>query len=86
MIKEHQAPGKGVGGVNVSGTSNRTDSSPTKTTDGGTSPLTSGGDPLDAHHPKSVPAHMSELKRHSGDKVVKGGSSQAGSVGGYQGK
>lgn len=85
MIKEHQAAGKGTGGQSVTGTQNRVDSSPTNVSDHGVTEQTKGGDPYTAHKPGALPGHMSELSKHSGT-AAKGGSSQAGSVGGYEGK
>lgn len=86
MIKDNQGiGGKGTGGTSVTGTQNRVDSSPT-TLEAGVTEQTKGGDPYTAHKPGAVPGHMSELNKHSGAAVVKGGSSQAGSVGGYEGK
>lgn len=86
MIKEHTKPGSGTGGTSVTGVQSKPDSTPTETTAGGTSDLTKGGDPLSGHNPGTLPGHMKELHRHAGDKVAKGGSSQAGSVGPYIGE
>lgn len=86
MIKEHTAPGKGVGGQAITGSHAKADSSATETTAGGTSDMTKGADPLDNFHPKALPGHLAELKKHAGDKVTKGGDSQASSVGPYLGK
>lgn len=85
MIKEHLAEGKGAGGKSVSGAAPGSDSAGSKIM-GGVSPTTSGGDPYSAYNPKSTPGHVAQLKHHAGEKVAKGGSSQAGSVGPYQGK
>ena len=85
MIKEHMGEGKGGGGKSVTGDAPGADKEPSSLKHGVT-PQTSGSDPLDRHKPSSVPGHMSQLKQHSGDKVVRGGKSQAGSVGGYLGK
>lgn len=80
-----QGGSKGVGGMAITGKGKGSDStSPTK--EAGVTDLTSGGDPYDRFKPKNVPAHNALLKQHSGEKVWKGGDSQAGSVGPYLGE
>lgn len=85
MIKEMMKECSGCGGKSVTGDAPGADKEPSSMKHGVT-PQTSGGDPYSGHKPGQVPGHMAQLKQHAGEKVVRGGKSPAGSVGGYQGK
>jgi hypothetical protein len=82
VIKDLNIGGKGTGGLSQTGPG-KPDSS-ASTLEAGVTEQTKGGDPYTAHKPGAVPGHMAQLKTHSGG-VAKGGDSQAGSVGGYEG-